>query len=104
MRGRCTPQGVTLVELMVVLVLLGVLAGVVGLTLTAAPHPSAVDAATAAILAARDSAVRSGRAVTISVVVSEHVHDATALPDGRVITDAPAAIDPLSGSVRDSAR
>lgn len=99
-----TRGGVTLLELMVVLVLLGVLAGVVGLTLHTAPGAPAVDPVSATILAARDSAVQTGHPVTVAIVVSGSVRDATALPDGRVITDALAAIDPLSGSVHDTVR
>lgn len=99
-----TRGGVTLVELMVVLVLLGVLAGVVGPALHAAPRAPAVDPVMAAILAARDSAVRAGHPVTIAVEVEGQVRDATALPDGRVLTDAPVGLNPLSGSAHDAVR
>lgn len=90
--------GVTLIELLVVLVLLGLLSGVVGLTLGSTPRVPALDPVTASVLAARDSALRAGHPVTISVVVQGSAHRATAFPDGRVLSDAPLDIDPLSGS------
>jgi prepilin-type N-terminal cleavage/methylation domain-containing protein len=89
--------GVTLIELMVVIALLGLLAGVVGLTLGSAPRPTSLDPATVVVLQARDSALRAGHPVTISLSVAGRSHHATAYPDGRVLTDAPIGIDPLSG-------
>ena len=90
--------GVTLVELVVVLVLLGIMAGVVGLTLETARPVAAVDPMTAAIAAARDSAIRGGRAVTMSIPSPAGPLNATAWPDGRVAADAPLGIDLLSGA------
>lgn len=91
--------GVTLVELLVVLLLLGLLSGVVGLTLGSTPHVAALDPVMVEVLAARDSALRVGHPVTISLIIDGGSHRATAFPDGRVLTDAPLDIDPLSGSV-----
>ena len=93
-----TTHGITLIELLVVLALLGLLSGVVGLTLGSTPSVPALDPVTVVVLAARDSALRVGHPVTISVVVQGSAHRATAFPDGRVLTDAPLDIDPLSGS------
>jgi prepilin-type N-terminal cleavage/methylation domain-containing protein len=93
-------RGVTLVELMVTLALIGLLAGVVGLTLHTARHAPSIDAATARLVAARDSALRFGVPVTITLTVDGHSHVATALPDGRVIADSAFAIDAMSGTVR----
>ena len=92
-------RGITLVELLVVLLLLGLLSGVVGLTLGSAPRVTALDPIIVAVLAARDSALRSGHPITISVAVEGSAHCATAFPDGRVLTDAPLDIEALSGSV-----
>jgi len=94
-------RGVTLVELLVVILLLGLLSGVVGLTLGSAPHARALDPATVAVLQARDSALRTGHPVTIPLFVDGRAHRTTAYPDGRVLTDAPVGIvdvDELSGS------
>jgi prepilin-type N-terminal cleavage/methylation domain-containing protein len=114
------PRGITLVELIVTLALLGLLAGVVGLTLHTAPHVPALDPTTAQLLAARDSALRTGHPVTITLTVTRVAADArdddgrpaaaiddaaaeaTALPDGRIVASGTIPIDPLSGSVRDA--
>jgi hypothetical protein len=87
--------------------LLGVLAGVVGLTMHTAPHLPTLDPRAAQVLAARDSAVHTGHPVTITLLrAGRTVGDATALPDGRVIADASVdaslAIDPLNGRVIDA--
>jgi type II secretory pathway pseudopilin PulG len=89
---------VTLVELLVVLMLIGLLAGVVGLTLGSTPSVAALDPVTARVMATRDSALRVGRPVTISIAVGRESHRATAFPDGRVLTDARLEIDALSGT------
>ena len=92
-------RGVTLVELMVTLALIGLLAGVVGLTLHTARHAPSIDAATARLVAARDSALRFGIAVTVALTMDGRAHVATALPDGRVVADSGFTVDPLSGQV-----
>ena len=89
--------GVTLVELMVTLALIGLLAGIVGLTLHTAARAPSTDAPTARLVAARDSALRLGVAVTIVIMVNGRAHIATALPDGRVVADSAFAVDALSG-------
>jgi type II secretory pathway pseudopilin PulG len=89
---------VTLVELLVVIVLMGLLAGVVGLTMNSTPGTVALDPVTTSVMAARDSALRTGHPVTIRITVRRAAHHATAFPDGRVLADAPLAIDALSGS------
>lgn len=104
MIARPLRAGVTLVELMVVLVLLGLLAGVVGLTLHTAAPPASLSPAMAAIAAARDSAIRGARPVTITLTsaddVVDHVAWVTAYPDGRVAADPALGIDPMSGAPR----
>jgi type II secretory pathway pseudopilin PulG len=86
------------VELLVVIVLMGLLAGVVGLTMNSTPGTTALDPVTASVMAARDSALRTGHPVTIHITTERDAHHATAFPDGRVLTDAPLGIDALSGS------
>lgn len=90
-------HAVTLVELLVVLVLLGLVAGVVGLTMHTARPPVQTDPIVAAVEAARDSAIRLGRSVTITPQVNGAGHEATAEPDGQVRSDAALDIDPLTG-------
>jgi prepilin-type N-terminal cleavage/methylation domain-containing protein len=94
-RGRA---GVTLVELMVVLVLLSVMAGIVAITWRPEPvghtRPSG---AHEIVAAARIRAIESGSNVTVSVVVGERHVDVTAHPDGRVVGAASLGFDPLTG-------
>jgi prepilin-type N-terminal cleavage/methylation domain-containing protein len=92
--------GVTLVELLVVILLLGLLAGVVGLTIGSTQQVPSLDPITAAVVQARDSALRMGHPVTIPIAIAGRAHRATAYPDGRVLTNAPIGIDQLSGSTR----
>ena len=90
-------RAVTLVELIVVLVLLGVVAGVVGLTIHTARPPAPTGPIVAAVATARDSAIRTGHSVTITLHVNGAEHEATAGPDGVVRADSALGIDPLSG-------
>ena len=91
--------GATLAELVVTLALIGLLAGIVGLTLHTARRLPSIDAPTARLLAARDSALRFGIAVTVALTMDGRAHVATALPDGQVVADSEFAVDPLSGQV-----
>lgn len=88
-----------MVELLVVLVVLGVMAGIVGLAWQpnrwAEPNSDASNAGT--IAAARRRAVESGAPVAVAVRISERPRRVLALPDGRVIGAEMAGFDPLSG-------
>lgn len=90
-------RAVTLVELLIVLVLLGLMAGVVGLTIQTVPRPATTDPVLAAVNAARDSAIRTGHAVTVTLHVGGVERDATAEPDGHILADSALHIDPLTG-------
>ena len=95
-RGR--RAGVTLVELMVVLVLLSVMAGIVAVTWRPEPPPrTRPSGAREMIVAARLRAIESGSNVTVSVLVGERRVDVTAHPDGRVVGAASLGFDPLTG-------
>ncbi len=96
--------GVTLVELLVVIALLGIVAGVVGVTWHTATVLRPVPPAAARVLAARDSALRTGRAVTIPLTGPGGAQTATALPDGRVLAEPGLGIDPFTGRVAHAAR
>ncbi len=86
-----------MVELLVVLVLLGITAGVVGLTLHTARPVETIDATQAAIQAARDSAIRVGRRVTVAVAANGSTRPITAYPDGRVVADRTVHVNELTG-------
>jgi type II secretory pathway pseudopilin PulG len=90
--------GNTLVELLVVFAILGVVAGVAGLSFRVDPTPAAVDAAGAQVAAARREAIRTGRSVTVVVSRDAHVSVATAHADGSVIADSALSIDRFTGA------
>jgi len=94
-------RGVTLIELIVVIAILGVMAGVAALGFRGVRPRAAADATVASIEAARDSALRTGHAVRVMAhprgdSLAAPVF-ALALPDGRVIASAELNIDPLTG-------
>ena|SRR5258706_426793 len=94
-RGRV---GVTLVELMVVLVLLSVMAGIVAVTWRPDPPPGTRPSdAREVVAAARIRAIESGSNVTVSVLVGDRHVDVTAHPDGRVVGAASLGFDALTG-------
>jgi prepilin-type N-terminal cleavage/methylation domain-containing protein len=92
--------GVTLIELMVVLTILSVIAGVTGLAFRRAQPVRAVDVRMAAIARARQLAIDSGRTVTVLVDIDSVPTPVTARPDGTVIADASLHVDRLSGGAR----
>lgn len=97
-------RGFTLAELMVVIMVLGAMAAVAGIAIGASRPVPLADVGLARVVAARDSALRAGRPVTVEVAVDGAVYLATAFPDGRVVTDAPLRISPLSGRDDHAAR
>jgi len=98
--------GTTLVELMVVLVLLGLVVGLSGLTLGSL-RPAAEAEGVQDLRRARAEAIRTGRPVRIleasgDTAASHTPHPTpfvTFLPDGRAFGPG---LDPLTGALRDS--
>jgi prepilin-type N-terminal cleavage/methylation domain-containing protein len=91
-------RGVTLVELIVVLAILGVFAGVTALAFRRKkPVPSAL-AWASEVAAARRTALDSARQVSLTVQIGDSVYAATAMPDGSVIADPQLGIDRLTGA------
>ena len=90
-RGRA---GVTLVELMVVLMLLGLMAGVVGLAWR--PSPAPASDGRDAIMQARHQALESGAAVCIQVTIDGQSVSVAALPDGSIIAPSGLHLDRLT--------
>lgn len=89
--------GNTLVEFLVVLAILGVVAGVTGLSFRRVPEPALANEADTRIADARREAIRSGKSITVIVSERGEPMAATAHPDGRVVADTALAIDPLGG-------
>ena len=105
MIGRAPERrGVTLAELMVVIVILGVMAAVTGIAFTTKMPVPEADARIARVAAARADAVLSGQTATLQLDVDGEMYLVTAFPDGRVVTDAPIAVDQLSGRTMHAAR
>lgn len=85
------PTGVTLVEMVVVLTLMGVLAGIGGLAFAGLRGPAA-DPWSGAVTSARQAAIDSGITVLLA---ADSVHASVLLlPDGRAIGQG---VDPLTG-------
>lgn len=89
--------GTTLIELMIVIVVLGVMAGVAVVALRTARQPTDQDVAFARVQQLRQTAVEKGRPFSIEIEVSGHRYAVSAYPDGRVSTVAPLRVDGLSG-------
>jgi len=89
--------GVTLVELVVAIALLGLTASVAGLTLRRVRADDAVSPVGAQVAAARRVALVSGRPVSIDVEVDGRVSSATAMPDGSVLADGRLPVDRFTG-------
>lgn len=92
------PRGVTLVELVVTLLILGVIGGVAGVQLARVGRV-VPDPPYAALANARRRALAEGRAVTSLVSVDGRWALVTALPDGRLLADSATGLDMLSGQV-----
>jgi prepilin-type N-terminal cleavage/methylation domain-containing protein len=93
-------RGVTLIELIVVLAVMGMIATVAGLTMSATPSPAPPADFAARIAALRDSAVATGRPVTAMFIVDGRVGAATAHPDGRVLSEL-GTVERTTGRVHD---
>ena len=98
MKGAGTVRrGVTLVELIVVLAIVAIIAGVTTLAFRRVDLRPSVAPWVSALAAARRTAIDSDRVVTITVSAGDAPHAATALPDGSVVTDL--RVDRLTGEV-----
>jgi prepilin-type N-terminal cleavage/methylation domain-containing protein len=82
-----TRSGHTLAELLVVLAILGMLAGIAVLSVRGASAIPESDAWEQAIRAAHRRSLASGRPITIVDTAGAVPRAATAFPDGRVVAD-----------------
>jgi hypothetical protein len=92
---------VTLVELLVVLVILGAMAGIVGLGWRpdAWSEQGSNRSPGATVLAARRAALESGAPVSTIVQVGQRTVQVLALPDGSVVGPPGLGVDPLTGAM-----
>jgi prepilin-type N-terminal cleavage/methylation domain-containing protein len=88
--------GVTLVELLVVLAILGLTTALSGLALRRIDAPRAPDVSDA-VRALRRDAVTRARAVTGTVRRNDSTYVVTALPDGRLLADTALHLDLATG-------
>ncbi len=91
--------GVTLLELIVVLAILGVMAAVVGVAVRGGGGVREVDARVGHIASAKHEAIRRGRAVTVQIETDSATLSATALPDGRVLVGRAFQADSSAGGL-----
>lgn len=94
-----TQRGVTLVEMLVALALLGVIAGVATVQLIPARLPGKDQVATL-LAGLRHRAIREARTITATLTPdSAGAKLVTAFPDGRVVADPSVPVDPFTGYV-----
>ena len=94
---RLARPGVTLLELLVALALLGVVLAVGGVAVARSPRREAPDDTVARIADARRSALRRRARVTIELHIAGRPVDVTALPNGSVLADSGVGVDRLTG-------
>lgn len=97
------PSGITLVELMLVIIILGIFAGVATVAFRPPAAPDPADPLLQ-IAGARDSAISTGRARTIHVTIDGRRRDVTAHPDGRITADSGVRVERLSGWIDSDVR
>jgi hypothetical protein len=89
-------SGSTIVELLCVLLLLAVVAGVSTLAIRRLPQPD-VDDPYVQIARARRQAIETGRASSILVVIADSVRTVALGADGTIWADSAVQVDPLTG-------
>lgn len=97
MRRRAHHRGVTLVELVVVIAILGLAAGVAGLAFRPPPSRTGPDARGPAIAGARARALATGARVTVAVDSGGSDATVTAHPDGSVLAAPALTVERLTG-------
>jgi prepilin-type N-terminal cleavage/methylation domain-containing protein len=96
-------EGVTLVELLVVIVILTIVMGLSSVALRRIDASPTTDAEHE-LLALRRDAIRTGAPATRVVHRGANMYVVTALADGRVLSDSTMHTDPNTGADRDAAK
>lgn len=96
--------GVTLIELIVVLAVLSIMAGVVGFAVRPMGAESAGNDLEDAVARMRRRALASGKAADTTIERNGAILTIRALPDGRVLADTSVGVDPLTGRLRARSR
>lgn len=96
-RSGCVRAGVSLLEVIVTLAVLGVLTTVVGLSWQRQNTPTATASAASAVATARRQALDTGTSVTVNVELNGAVHVVTVTPDGRIRGGDALGFDALAG-------
>lgn len=94
--------GVTMLELIVALSLLGILSGVVGLAWSSGGEPAAADSGSSPhgrISSERRRAIETGKVRRFVLDGGRRSDTLFAHPDGRVVGGARYGVDPLTGRV-----
>lgn len=90
----------TLIELMVTLAVLSIVSAVATLALRGVASGRVREDVWSGVTAARERALREGRAVTIRLRAAGRVVVATAFPDGSIVADSALRVDVLTGQRR----
>ena len=91
-------RGVTLIELLVTIAVIGILSSVAVVSLIKAAPPNPNDPAVVAERLRRD-ALRDGSAKSAVVIVDSMPVELTAFPDGSIAADSALGADRLTGQV-----
>lgn len=89
--------GVTMVELLVVLSILGIVTAIAGLELGSQSHSSASNSLIVQLTVLRSQSLSTGRVQTQTMLDGDTLFIVSAYPDGRLLTNAHVPIDPFSG-------
>lgn len=92
-------SGLTMIELVVALTILGLMLAVSGVAFAVASRDEEPSGPEAVIADARNEAISTGRIVSVTLVHEGNRYPATALPDGRVVADPVFGIEATTGRV-----
>ena len=92
-------HGMTLIEVVVVLTLLGIIGSVTALTIPRVREQPQADAGQV-LAEVRRRALRDGAPVTAQLLIDSAAHEVVVLPDGSVVIDSSVALDRLTARWR----